>query len=366
MKAWAERRAAELQQEAPQASFPPPSVPYDELDGSQLSCAPYTRSLGEGGTLMTICPILNGLWTSFHDRARWPSAHKPLPAASAQAISVEMRLYDKVGLSNWIGEDFDERVLSALEAHRTSAPPAGAGSASSVYSIIVERQQEVLQGLSSIEERLGKEAVRWVQLGPPALDHLPKYRLAHVAGRVHHYGVEDYTTAMLQKTIEAFPVATVQQEINLLVRPKESTLSLCRDHGCRFIAYGPLLGGLLSDAYLNVKTPQPDADHTKQVDYLQSIVQWGGWAAFQRLLGVLRRVGDAHGGASIAAVSLAYLLQLPYVLAAIVGVRIGHSASADHRRENLEALALELSAAEVAEIDKAVAFGQVSDGLART
>ena len=33
--------------------------------------------------------------------------------------------------------------------------------------------------------------------------------------------------------------------------------------------------------YLNVKTPQPDADHTKQVDYLQSIVQWGGWAAFQ-------------------------------------------------------------------------------------
>ena len=40
-------------------------------------------------------------------------------------------------------------------------------------------------------------------------------------------------------------------------------------------------------------------------------------------------------------------------------------ASADHRRENLEALALELSAAEVAEIDKAVAFGHVSDGLAR-
>jgi len=324
------------------------------------------NEVGEGANAVAVCPVLNGIWTSFLDIRKWRSYETSLSEEQSARVLEGMRRYDEVGLSTWIGEDFDERVLSALEAHRNSAPPAGAGSASSVYSIIVERQQEVLQGLSSIEERLGKEAVRWVQLGPPALDHLPKYRLAHVAGRVHHYGVEDYTTAMLQKTIEAFPVATVQQEINLLVRPEESMLALCRDHGCRFIAYGPLLGGLLSDAYLNVKTPQPDADHTKQVDYLQSIVQWGGWAAFQRLLGVLRRVGDAHGGASIAAVSLAYLLQLPYVLAAIVGVRIGHGAGADHRRENLEALALELSAAEVAEIDKAVAFGQVSDGLART
>ena len=49
------------------------------------------------------------------------------------------------------------------------------------------------------------------------LTDLPTYLLTYL-GRVHHYGVEDYTTAMLQKTIEAFPVATVQQEINLLVR----------------------------------------------------------------------------------------------------------------------------------------------------
>jgi aryl-alcohol dehydrogenase-like predicted oxidoreductase len=65
-------------------------------------------------------------------------------------------------------------------------------------------------------------------------------------------------------------------------------------------------------------------------------------------------------------VALAYVLQLPYVLAAIVGVRLGGVPGADHRRDSLRALALELTAQEKAAIDAAVARGRMLDGLART
>ena len=58
--------------------------------------------------------------------------------------------------------------------------------------------------------------------------------------------------------------------------------------------------------------------------------------------------------------------QLPYLLGAIVGVRLGHGEGARHRGQTLQALGLHLSEAEVAEIDKAVAAGQILDGLART
>ena len=63
---------------------------------------------------------------------------------------------------------------------------------------------------------------------------------------------------------------------------------------------------------------------------------------------------------------LAPRAQLPYLLGAIVGVRLGHGEGARHRGQTLQALGLHLSEAEVAEIDKAVAAGQILDGLART
>ena len=55
------------------------------------------------------------------------------------------------------------------------------------------------------------------------------------------------------------------QEINAIVRPSDETLAFCAAHGCRFVSYGPLLGGLLSDEYLGAARPTPDADHSKQV-----------------------------------------------------------------------------------------------------
>ena len=49
---------------------------------------------------------------------------------------------------------------------------------------------------------------------------------------------------------------------------------------------------------------------------------WGGWRLFQELLGVLKRIADKHR-ASIANVSLRYILDRPAVAGVIVGARLG-------------------------------------------
>ena len=366
----------------------------DELNG--LDCTPFHRTLGEGARAVRICPILNGIWTSFLDFRRWGPYDKPLaPELSRELAHTMASLYDDAGMSTWIGEDFDERVLSSLEAHhlhrqkelgqQEEAADTRDGLAPLLrYSIIVEQGRDVVANLDRLAARLGSASIHWVQLGPPALDHLLAYRVPRLSKKVLHYGVEDYSLDMLEAASKAYPLSTVQQEINAIVRPSAETRAFCARHGCKFVAYGPLLGGLLSDRYLGRARPVPDADHSKQIDYLDSIDAWASWADFQSLLRALREVGDAHTATGktavpIATVALAYVLQMENVLATIVGVRLdaNQSTSADsagrprrrarsHRRDALAALGMNLTPAEVARLDAAVARGRILDGLART
>ena len=79
-----------------------------------LSCTPYERTIGAGERAVRICPILNGIWTSFLDERKWGRPDKALAPPLAAAVAREMRLYDAVGLDTWIGEDFDERAVEFL------------------------------------------------------------------------------------------------------------------------------------------------------------------------------------------------------------------------------------------------------------
>jgi hypothetical protein len=56
------------------------------------------------------------------------------------------------------------------------------------------------------------------------------------------------------------------------------------------------------------------------IQYLDAITRvWGDWALFQRLLTVLRRIGDRHGGVSIANIAVRWVLDHPFVGAVLVG-----------------------------------------------
>lgn len=134
-------------------------------DDVNSSCLPYLRTIGDGDRTVHICPVLNGIWTSFLDPQRWRAYSSPLDEADATRVVEGMRRYDAVGLGSWIGEDFDERVLSALEAHRRATNANETAAAVPLaHSIIVERGHEVEQGLELLEARLGMAALRWVQV----------------------------------------------------------------------------------------------------------------------------------------------------------------------------------------------------------
>ena len=99
--------------------------------------------------------------------------------------------------------------------------------------------------------------------------------------------------------------------------------ALCRDHGITLLAYGTLLGGLLSEQYVGRPEPRRSELNTASLrKYKNMIDGWGGWNLFQELLAVLKQIAGKHL-VSIANIGVRYVLDRPAVAGVIVGARLG-------------------------------------------
>lgn len=101
-------------------------------------------------------------------------------------------------------------------------------------------------------------------------------------------------------------------------------VAACTAASIGLLCYGTLAGGFLSERWLDAPEPAAPLGNRSLVKYRLIIDEFGGWAHFQRLLGVLRDVGARHGS-GIGAVAMRWVLDQPGVAGIIVGVRhAGH------------------------------------------
>jgi aryl-alcohol dehydrogenase-like predicted oxidoreductase len=128
--------------------------------------------------------------------------------------------------------------------------------------------------------------------------------------------------------------------------------SFCREHAIALLAYGALLGGLLSEKYLGRPEPQrPELNTASLQKYKHMIDAWGGWALFQELLAALKQIADKHR-VSIANVGIRYILDRPAVAGVIVGARLG---AAQHIAENTRVFGFALDSGDLGVIEAILA-----------
>ncbi|MBL8347832.1 MAG: aldo/keto reductase [Rubrivivax sp.] len=140
-------------------------------------------------------------------------------------------------------------------------------------------------------------------------------------GLIAHVGGTNFDTAHTRAMLDAgVPLVSMQVQYSLLDRrPAAQLVPLGRERGVQLLCYGALAGGFLTDAWLG--RPEPaELSNRSLIKYKLVIDDFGGWAAFQALLGALRAIADRHG-VSIAAVATRWVLQREGVAAAIVGAR---------------------------------------------
>lgn len=167
------------------------------------------------------------------------------------------------------------------------------------------------------------------------------------AGYVRHVGLSEVGADTIRRAAAVHPIADVQIEYSLLSRGLEAdVLPTTREQGIGITAYAVLSRGLLSGHWSPDRTVTPD-------DFRSFSPRFVGDNLAHNLALVerLREIGEAHGS-TVAQVAIAWVLTRGEDIVPLVGAR-----RRDRLHEALAAVDLELTAADVEQIEEAVPAG---------
>ncbi len=165
-------------------------------------------------------------------------------------------------------------------------------------------------------------------------------------GKVRHFGLSEPGAATVRRAHAVQPVTALQNEYSLWTRGPETNgiLATCEELGIGFVPYSPLGKGFLTGA-MGKDTAIAANDFRATLPRFTPQAM----AANQALVDLLRRIG-APKKATVAQVALAWLLaQKPWI------VPIPGTTKLDRLEENLGAAGVELTAADLQEIERAAA-----------
>jgi aryl-alcohol dehydrogenase-like predicted oxidoreductase len=169
-------------------------------------------------------------------------------------------------------------------------------------------------------------------------------------GKVRYVGCSNYPAWRLAKALWASDrlglarYDSLQPHYNMARRAEfeRELMPLCLEEGLGVIPYSPLAGGFLTGKYRRDRTPESARAGGVRQRYLNE----RGFALLDRL----DSVAKAHN-ATDGQIALAWLLRQPAITAPIIGAN-----SAEQLRESLAATDVQLSDADLAELNEASAW----------
>lgn len=172
-------------------------------------------------------------------------------------------------------------------------------------------------------ERLDLVQFHWWDYSLPGyLDALGWLNEMRQDGKVRNVGTTNFDTPHISEILKAdIPLVSQQLQYSVLdQRPLNGLTALASQHNVRFLCYGSVAGGFLSDRWLGQPEPDMPLENRSLVKYKLIIDDFGGWDLFQELLHALKSTADRHG-VDIATIASAWVLEQPQVAAVIVGAR---------------------------------------------
>ena len=165
-------------------------------------------------------------------------------------------------------------------------------------------------------------------------------------GKIRHYGVSNFSPAMMDVCESAGHLAANQVGYHLFDRRVErAVLPYTRSHGIGLMAYGTLGFGLLTGAF-NESTTFVDWDwRSKGYAFGLPLFQREQFLGQLRVVERMRPIAARHGK-SVAQLAISWVLGNPAVTVALVGIR-----RTEELKENVAAVEWRLSPDERQEID---------------
>lgn len=167
------------------------------------------------------------------------------------------------------------------------------------------------------------------------------------AGKVRALGLSEVSAATLRRAHAVHPIAAVQSEYSLWSRdPEAGVLPACRELGVAFVAYSPLGRGFLTGTFTR-ESKLAAGDFRSLSPRFQA-------ENLDHNLGLVEAVKSlaSERGATPGQVALAWLLQQGEDLIPIPGTK-----RIRYLEENVAAVSLKLSVAELTRLDRALPLG---------
>jgi aryl-alcohol dehydrogenase-like predicted oxidoreductase len=161
------------------------------------------------------------------------------------------------------------------------------------------------------------------------------------AGRARHIGLSEVTVEQITRAQAVHPVASVQSELSLWTRdPLAEVVPYCEEQGIAFLPFSPLGRGFLTGRFSSFDD-LPEKDFRRRLPRFQQDALRANLAMVGRVREIAERVG-----ATPAQVALAWVVAQGRYVVPIPGTKTPR-----YLAENAGAADLELSAADLAELD---------------
>jgi len=170
------------------------------------------------------------------------------------------------------------------------------------------------------------------------------------AGKVRHLGMSEAAPQTIRRAQAVHPITALQTEYSLWSRdPEDEILPTVRELGIGFVAYSPIGRGFLSGRFKTIDDLEP-------TDYRRQSPRFQG-ENFERNLDLVRRIEEIarSKGVTPAQLAIAWALSQGDDIVPIPG-----SKSIGHLEENIAAVDIELTGADLAEIDEVAPKGVAS------
>ncbi|MEP7382492.1 MAG: aldo/keto reductase [Gemmatimonadota bacterium] len=259
----------------------------------------------------------------------------------AQALS-DMAAFAEAGITTFDCADIysgvEERIGDFLRSWRPAHHTAGeqvrvhTKFVPNLDSLAELTAHDIRRIIERSRERLGVRVIDLVQLHwwdfriPGVVDAARYLSMLRDEGKIRQLGVTNFDSAHLALLLEAgVPIVSHQVQYSLLDRRAAGAMAaLCTAHHIGLLAFGAVAGGFLSEKWLGADEPTEPLENRSLTKYKLIIDEFGGWALFQELLGVLADIAGRHD-AKIGTVAIRWVLDQPAVAAVIVGARhAGH------------------------------------------
>jgi aryl-alcohol dehydrogenase-like predicted oxidoreductase len=167
------------------------------------------------------------------------------------------------------------------------------------------------------------------------------------AGKVRHLGLSEASAQTLRRAAREHTITALQTEYSLWTRdPEDEVLPACRELGIGFVAYSPLGRGFLTGRYRSVEDFEPD-------DYRRNHPRFQG-ENFQKNLDLVARVEEIarRKKCSPSQLALAWVAAQGEDIVPLFGTK-----RRKYLDENLAAMDVEITPADLEEIDEAAPKG---------